>query len=392
MNVVSFMRYLKGFVTFGGEGGFTERFINLSANKGIYIWDISFSENSLCGKCAAKDYRRLREVAKKSGVTLSLQEEKGLYFDIRERKGRSGLLFGAVFFITFYLVTSNFVWSIDVTGNEKIPKEDILLKAQSYGLYEGTFKGSFDEVAAAYSLSGESDGELSWAAINIKGSRAVIEVREQKESIKDTSEKAPCNIVADFDGVIISSEILNGTPNITEGDGVRKGDLLINGAEINEDMSVSFIEARGRITAKREKSHNISYSPMTKVTKLSEIKRSYTLNLFGIRIPISPFLSEGDGFFTEKMSFSYNGVTLPVSLTIKTSYKEEKALREERFSFLSFLEDFSESAYRLNSNTLILSENPKITRTDERIIIKNNWICLDFIGEKQKIILESRNY
>lgn len=389
MNALDFLRYIKGYVTFKGEGGFTERFINLCNICKVSVRDLSYTDSSFTAKCSVSDYKKLRHIGKKSGVRLSLLKRQGLIFDLKEKSERKGLLFGAVFFLVFFAVMSRFVWSVDVTGNVLVPKEDILKLGKSYGIFVGTYKPHFDEVTIANTMAMESDGVFSWAAINIKGSRAVIEVREQKKSIKDNEIRKPCNIIADFDGVIISAEVLSGTSFIREGMGIREGDLLISGAEENEDMSASFVEARGRITVERDKSFTLSFNKNGRVNRISEADESLSIYLFGLRIPLTLSTKKNKLFFTDEVYLSYNGVRLPIGIISKTYYKTAKVTRNEKQLILSALETFSESSYELNKNTRLLSADPYVNVERDRIIASCRWNCLDFAGKKQEIITES---
>ena len=389
LNFISFLRYLKGYVTFTGDGGFTERFFNLASKNGIYFWDACCPENKIIAKCNLNDYKQLRHIAKKSGVRLSLTGRYGLIFDLKKKKYRKGLLFGVLFFLVFFAVMSRFVWTVDVVGNVLIPKEDILILAERYGLHVGTYKTTFDEVKAANTMAKDSDGVFSWAAFNIKGSRAVIEIREQRKSIKDNERHFPANLVADFDGVIVTAQNFSGTIQISEGMGVRKGDLLISGVEDNEDFSVSFVEADGRVIAEREKIYAMRFYKSKKVSKITESQKSVSLYIFGFRMPLQPFSTERKQFSEYASYLSYNGVRLPLGIITRTYYNTEQTKRIEKHLFLSSLEEYSEGAYKFNRNTFLISESPSLTQTDSEIIIKNNWICLDFIGEKQEIIIEN---
>lgn len=389
MNALDFLRYIKGYVTFKGEGGFTERFINLCNICKVSVRDLSYTDSSFTAKCSVSDYKKLRHIGKKSGVRLSLLKRQGLIFDLKEKSERKGLLFGAVFFLVFFAVMSRFVWSVDVTGNVLVPKEDILSLGKSYGIFVGTYKPHFDEVTIANTMAMESDGVFSWVAINIKGSRAVIEVREQKKSIKESEVRKPCNIIADFDGVIISSEILSGTSFIREGMGIREGDLLISGAEENEDMSASFVEARGRITAERDKSFTLSFNKNGILNRITDTDKSLILNLFGLKIPLSFPKKRGQLFFTNETYLSYNGVRLPIGIISKVYYETEKVKRSEKNLLLSGLETFSESSYELNKNTRLLSAEPYVNVEKGRIIASCRWNCIDFVGKKLEIIAEN---
>ena len=284
---------------------------------------------------------------------------------------------------------SNFVWTVDVSGNEQISKEDILSLGKKHGIFVGTYKPTFNETAAASALALENNNLLDWAAINIKGSRAVIEVREQKKSIRNQDNEIPSNLVADFDGVIISAEVFSGTGCISEGMGIGKGDLLISGTEENEDLSVSFVKANGRIVCQREKNLTVSYNNKAKINTLTESSKKATLYLFGMNIPLSLSLSRDKSFFKDEHYLSYNGIRLPAGIKYRTYYSFEKTTRTIKEHMLSALESFSATSYTHNSDTKILSAAPKIKAESDRIVIACNWNCLDFIGKTQKIITES---
>lgn len=389
MKSIDVLRYLTGYVIFKGTGGFTERFINLCNVNGIIVRNVVFSDNFFTAECNVKDYKKLRHIAKNSGVRLYLKGKSGLIFDIKEKKERKGLLFGLMFFFLFFLIMSNFVWTVDIEGNVLVPKEEILDLGKKYGIYVGTYKPKFDETSAANTLAMESNGLFDWAAINIKGSRAVIEVREQKESIRSSDREIPSNLVADFDGIIISAEIFSGTGCVTEGMGVGKGDLLISGAEENEDLSVSFVKAKGKIICEREKNLSVLYNSNTKTNKFIKPKKNVSLYLFGIKIPLMPSLSKGKPFFADEYYLSYNGTRLPVGIIYRTYYSSEKSTRNRNMHFLSSLESFSASSLVYNRNTKILSSAPKIERVTNGIVITCRWKCLDFLGKSQKIIIEN---
>ena len=389
MNAVNILRFIKGYVVFTGIGGFTERFINLCSLSGILIWDVSFSEGKLSAKCRSSDYRKLRSISRKSGVKISFQSRHGIFSELQKRNQRKGLLVGALFFVIYFAFMSNFIWSINAENTDAYPKEDLLTAAEKEGLKIGTYKPLFDETAAANRIAQSNTDKLSWAAINIKGSRAVIEVREQKKSIKETVASPPCNIVSDSDGVIISAEVFSGIGNVTSGIAVQKGDLLISGALLNEDFSVSFIEAKGRITAERTKNFSMKFRKNVNVSTFVDTEKYVILNLFGLDFKVKGVFKKDKQSFTESDILSYNEVTLPLKYTVKTIYSTEKAKRSEAEFFLSAVEEFSNESYKLNKNTLLLSESFSVNQSEDTLFFSNNWKCIDFIGQKQEIIIEN---
>ena len=387
MNPVLFLRYLKGYVSFTAEGGFAERFINLCTANNIVLWDTSYSGNILCSKCYTKNISDLRNTARKSGVFLQFQDSYGFYKDIRKQKQKVGLFAGVLFYIFFFSLMSCFVWTVEVSGNTSISNETILRMAETTGLSVGLFKPTFDEFGAANLLSQNYSDEIAWCAFNIKGSKAVIEIREQKKSVKDMSEKEPCNIISNSDGIILDFEIYEGVSDITVGNAVKKGDLLINGVSDNEDLSTLFVEADGKIAALTNRSFALSFSKTAKCRKITSTKSLYEMNIFMLRLPL--IIKTNSYAFEHQENLIFNKIVLPVSLKIKTNYKTEATSRNSKEVLLSSLEKFSYEARNYNLNVLLLEENPTIFSYENEIIIENHWKTIAFIGKKQKISLES---
>ena len=389
MNPIYILRYIKGYVTFTAKGGFTERFINLCSINGILLWDTSYSDNILRSKCQIKSISKLRKAAKNSGVKLLFTDSYGLYNDLKKQKDRLGLLIGAVFFVVFYSLMSCFVWTIDVSGNNTIPYDEIIEKADLCGLHIGTFKPLFDETAAANLLSSDSNGEISWCAFNIKGSRALIEIREQKASLKDDNIIEPCNIISDRDGIILSIEVYEGVGEVNEGDAVNEGDLLINGVNDNEDYSILFVEADGKITAETDKSFGLRFNKSIKCRKITSSDNRLIFNVFSINLPTEAIHRNNFSSFSHCINLDFNDVLLPVSVTVETAFETEEAKRSETEFTLSSVEKYSYEARKFNSNSILLTENPAIYISDSEIIIENQWKTISFIGEKQKISIEN---
>lgn len=387
MNPVNLLRYINGYVCFSAEGGFVERFFNLCTANKILLWDTAYTANKLYSKCAEKNIGELRRIARKSGVRLKFQSISGLYFDLKKQSDKVGLLGGILFFIAFFSYMSCFVWSIDVTGNYNIPSEAVKQAAEKYGLYVGTYKPAFDETSAANALSQNSNGEFDWCAFNIKGSRATIEIREHKESIREKQVKEPCNIISDKDGIILNIEAYEGIAEASEGDAVKKGDMLINGAADNEDMSVLFVESDGKITALTSDELKIKFFNNEEIFRINDSATKYVVNFFTLRFPFIFINKNSD--FEHCLHLKYNSTELPVFLNIKTKYRKSKVKRSSAEAFLSSLEKYSFEARKQNYNSLLLSEKPSILVNDDSIIIKNEWKVISFIGEKQKISIEN---
>ena len=175
------IRLFSGYVKFSAYGGFRERFVNLCDSGKIKLRSLGFNEKKLEGYVCAKDYKKLRPIAKKSGMKLSCVSKHGLPFFLFKNRNRVGLLIGAVFFAVFMCIMSLFIWNVETVGSEKISREEILCAASELGLKEGSFRPKTDVHELSDRLITKFSGRLLWAAVNINGSRAVIEVRDYIE-------------------------------------------------------------------------------------------------------------------------------------------------------------------------------------------------------------------
>ncbi len=327
---------------------------------------------------------KLRPIASKSGVKISIICKTGLVYKYRKYNRRIGLVTGAALFLAIHLFLSMFVWCVDVEGNSKISKNEILASAQQYGLKSGTLKKGFDEIRASRSIAADFNGEITWLSINIKGSLAVIELREDDRIFNEAYDKPPCNIVADFDGVILSAETYSGDCVVKKGNAVKKGDLLISGIIENEDLSTTFYSAKGEITALHERDIRFSESTEKKLQTLETVKKSYNLGFFGICIPtavIKP--NEDQAVFSEKKTLNINGYNLPFYI--------EKVIvcKKKNVTVRSNIPALEEIQSRLNAETAkstVVSKEEKITFSDNKLSFIGRYTLIDYIGEEKPIL------
>ena len=389
--VVRLFRLLRGYVCFVAQGGFSERFINLCAFRRIDIWDVKWEKNELRGKIAASSFHKLRYVARKTGVRVKIEEKSGLPFYIKAHSNRVGLIVGAVFFIAFCGIMNSFVWCISVDDSEKFSREQIVEAGKIAGLNYGVRVSSFDEEKAAREIYKAFDGELSYVKVNIKGSLAAIQFRDSKKKLTIEDKGEPSNIVADFDGVIVSDEVYQGVKNISKGNAVRKGDVLISGVVEGIDSKPLFYEAKGKFTALRDSQCQVTVDANKKVKKIENEKNFYSLIVFGLRIPLSfnMYPADNQREYINRKYFAYDGYILPFALEKKTLISfSDIAVTPDDANKIACIK-YSESVYDKYKNSNILSENVRITSKNSRAVITGEYRTIDFIGESKPIIIEN---
>lgn len=384
-------RLFFGYVRFRASGGFCERFANLCDLRRLKVRSLCFKGNSLEGFVAARDYIKLRQVAKTSGMKLSCISKHGLPFFVFRHRNRAGLVVGAAFFVIFMSIMSLFVWSVDADGSEKISREEILEVACEYGVKPGAFRPSIEAHETAGRIVNKLNGRLLWAAVNISGSRAVVETRDYIQKPESKTYTSPCNIVADFDGLLLSLEVHNGTKANTLGNGVKKGDLLISGIVESRAGESFFREARGVITALHTDELSLNSSEVNEYKRYSSSEQVFELTIFHLRIPLGFFRkteNEYDEFKREKI-LKLNGVELPFSLTVITRAEYEDAGGKGTPEKELLFDDYTRTAYEKYKNTDILSTKLLVTKEKGSLSLKSESECIDYMGEKQLLKIEN---
>jgi len=223
------LNYILGYVHIKAEGMFIERFINICISKKILLWNMKREKSTiLYADISIKDYKRIREVARKTKSQVEIKEKKGVPFLLhkyRKRKIFIGLL---IIFAIIISITSRFIWNIEVTGNTDIQTEEILQALSENGLNIGAYKSKIDLAGIINKVRLNRD-DIAWIGISLKGTNAIVKVKEVTKAPEIIKEDEFCNIVSNKSGMITKISVQNGTAVAKVGDIVKEGDLLVNG-------------------------------------------------------------------------------------------------------------------------------------------------------------------
>ena len=389
--IVKLLKYLLGYIVFEAKGGFCERFINLCAMRRIDIWDVSLTGDVIRAKIGIKKFRRLRSIVRKTGVKISIKQRCGLPFYLKNHRDRVGLVVGAVIFIFFMTVMNSFVWCIQSSDSEKFSREQILQAAESAGLHYGIRVKNFDEEKAAREIYKAFEGELSWVKVNIKGSLAVIDFRDKVKNIEKETKGEPSNIVADFDGVIISDETYQGSKNKSRGDTVVKGDVLISGVVEGVDMKPLYYQAKGKFSALHTVTKEYSLNASESFCSYATANSQYKIILFGLEVPISfsGYSAETSEIYTYESYLEFEDYRLPFGIKKTAVVNHNNTELNGRHKTLIATLNYCDYVYGDLRNTNILSYNVNLSEESDGYKVSGEYRCIDFIGESKAIIMEN---
>lgn len=380
MFLIRLIRFLRGYVIFTCSGGFPERFINLCSLNGINLWDVRSENGALTAKTSIRCYKHIRPCAKKSGMKIKIKNKHGFPFFIRPYIQRKGISVGMAVSAVMLIFLCSCVWTIDVTGNERFTEEQILSIAESYGIYPGAFRKNIDPKEIKTDIKSEFK-DISWFSVNINGGNISLEVTESTGSDEIIDFTTPCNIVSGIDGELLSLEAHSGTPAIKPGNAVTKGDLLISGVMEKTDGSPYFTHARGTavIRTNRNIALNIPYN--TTVQRFSNVKKFYTVSIFGINIPLG-FKKDSDMQIRRHNMLKFRNTVLPVGIITDTHFfmsEEKTVLTHNQAILLSCFSAFTKET-EIMKNAETESKTVQITNNDNSITLTIDYINHETTG------------
>lgn len=387
-----FYRYLCGYVLVEFVSQWPEKLLNLCVANGISVWKVHLNDKRLCFKIGISSFKEIRKYKRNISGKIHIVKKCGVPFLIAKNKKRYGMLVGFVLFLTILYFLSGFIWNIEINGNQNVSDKEIYDCLKDIGIYEGVAISKINPENHRNELLLKMK-DISWAAINIEGSRLTLDITEVKK--KEENSTIPSNLKADSDGIIKSIEVISGVANVKVGDVVRKGDLLVSGVIEYQDMHTEFVRSRGKITAEVEKSFSVKQPLKISVKKRTGKKQKRTvLEIFGIKIPLyfgrinKPYESEKTEIKTEK-----NNAYLPIRLISKSFYyTEEKmyTISENEAKNLALTELESEINDYLNGGKISDKKISYIIEKDN-IVVSAKIKCEKSIIFEEKLLLNTRN-
>lgn len=380
---------LKGFVRVSVAGRFVERFLNLCKNRKIHIWNIKkHGEELLHLDMGIESFKRMPEVAYKSRTRVRIISRHGLPFVIQRHKKRKAFAVSAIAATALFLYITSFVWVIEVEGNEKLSAEQIVAELEKNGFRKGQFRYGNDIQSLQNKMLVDVE-ELSWLWVEIKGTRAIVQVKEKVPIPQIVDKDIPCNVVAERDGLITQINATCGEKAVKVGDVVKKGDLLIGGISQTAYDGLHYFHSSGEVSARTWYTCVADY-PLkeTKFLKTGKFFSKNTINFFGFRVKLyrdkkMPYAHSEEQAQVYSFSLGKNMV-FPVSLERKICY--ELAAEEENHTFDSALEKALAKAYdelenQLGQGAVVVNKGYElVSESDEQITVKATCECIEDIG------------
>jgi len=334
-------RYYHGRVYIKARGEGLAKFINKALGEGIVFYEGRTLPDSFVAEIKISDYKRLRQVAKETGIKPRIRTKYGFPFVARRWQRRKGLILGIFIIIAALTALSQFVISVSVEGNERISTQQIVTEAENLGLKKWILKKDLNLEELSKQLQ-ENISDLIWVTMDERGTNIRIRVVEKT---------LPKNVIFNGDliaaktGYVDSVIVIQGVPVVKEGQTVKKDQVLIKASggmtEYSIDMkgksmtenNVDAPAAKGFVRGR------VWYS-IEKEVPLSELiteKTGEKANGWGIKIQdrvimITNQSSPYSMSIKESRSYAlpvWRNYSFPVEI-IKAQYEETQNVKVER--------------------------------------------------------------
>lgn len=277
------VKLLRGSVCVRAKSAYPERMLNLCSARGIEFWDVRWIDDTALSFCVARgDLRALRRAAEGCGAEVSIERTAGTPFFFARLRRRHALFAGGILCAALLLVNSLFIWDFEVTGNETVPTETILHALREHGVHRGTFIYSFRSQDICNRVLPELK-DLCWVAVNVRGCKAYVQVRERVRAPERVNEGEPTNVIAAKPGLITKVRALDGEKRVLPGTSVQQGQLLIagvvdTGGTEKPSVTTRFLAGKGEVWARTWYDLTVRV-PLTYEKKVytGKEKRSHTL-------------------------------------------------------------------------------------------------------------------
>ena len=238
---------LRGEVTGRVESGFPERVLNLCAEYDVRFWDLNWeSPVSFTFTVSRRDWRRLRKLNENTGCTMTALSWHGTPFFLGRLHHRYALWIGILVCSAAVFLGSFFIWDFQIEGNKTVSDEEILRALEAHGVGFGTFGFTVNSYYLRNYILLDIP-ELSYIAVNVKGCRAYVQVRESVPAPAIIDRKAPSNTVAAKDALITAIQPWDGEKQVLPGMTVTKGQLLISGVSDTAYGGVRYLSGMGKV-------------------------------------------------------------------------------------------------------------------------------------------------
>ena len=280
MFLLKIFYFLKGYVIIKLKKENVAEIVNKSVENNIKIISAN-SDSVTIFECDYKKFVRLCNVAVLQKQNIGIKQ-----FLMKDRFGVFAVCL--VVYAVVFLLSTQYIWSIDLDGADGDKKAEVLEKLELEGLKIGARKSSIPngntlKDSIIYSVDG-----INWAWVYFEGTHAKVQVSKEIPPPKMNENNFPCNISANCDGVISYVNCERGRKLLPNGTTVSKGDVVISGVmPPSENNPMRTVSASGDVYAKTVHKETVFY-PLYHTTLLDtgNVFTLFSVKVLDFEIPL----------------------------------------------------------------------------------------------------------
>ncbi|MGN0601326.1 MAG: sporulation protein YqfD [Oscillospiraceae bacterium] len=286
--------------------------------------------------------KEIKALLQELNFEYRILKKRGIFLKVLRLLRHKGIILGALAVLIACIVLSNFVFRFNILCDSEETKEAILAVLNENGVEPGSYIPSLNLVYLERELKQKVE-DISWAGISVSGSTLTIDIVKNIPEPESRKIRLPCNLIATCDAVIDKIELYDGQLMTTVGSAVTKGDVIVSGTVVNEnisyedgkeikDIDTKYVRSLANIYGTFEKTVVINqpYSDTKKTVSDNVIKKRY-LKIFDLQIPL--FLSIPEGNY--ESSSQYNGIVIfgkDIPVGINTVSFSEYSFTENKYT------------------------------------------------------------
>lgn len=309
--------FVRGYYTIVVEGLDTESFLNYLIRNKIYVYNVNRIEKTKIQFNIDRDnYKKLKKIHRSNKFNIKVKKQTGIPFIAKRIYTYRGMIICAIISLIILMSTSQFVTDVYITAPEGIDKTALKKELYIQGVKPGVYKKSIDRKIVRDNIMGKFN-QIAYVSINVKGTNMFVNITKKDESQNSEENSNYCNIIATKDGIIEKVVPRSGEAIVEEGDIVKKGDVLVNGANttaLPEVWATTFYEAKkssNYIDVKNQRTDNK--------------KKVYTISFYDKKYKILRNIKYKDYEIENKThELKLGDYTFPIKITVSTFYEVRK--------------------------------------------------------------------
>lgn len=385
--------YIIGYLRISIEGYYIERFINICKNNKIGIWNLKRDkEINLKFNVGIRDFKEICKIAKKTRCKVKIERKKGLPFLLHRYKKRKIFVLLLIIIVALIMLSSNFVWNVEITEESNNVLENIEQDLKEAGLETGKLKSKINTKEIINKIRLERE-DIAWMGIELKGTNAIVKVVKADKKPEIIDEEEYCNIVSDKEGIITKINAQSGTANVKVGDTIKQGDVLINGWMEGKYTGIRYVHAKGEIEAKvwHTKHKKILYNT-TERRETGNIEEKYQIKFNNFKINLYKTLSKFeiyDTIETENKFKIFSDFYLPISINKITNKEVEEVQKKyslEEAKNIGIQELEEELDKEIEDKDKIVNKTINTYESEVGVDVYVTYEVLENIGTNEKIV------